>query len=108
MKLTSVGDVLAELDRNEVTLLLEMADGVDLRPVQVMMVQRRGQCELPEGSVLHFLHPASNPDGACPALLRTLRPFVTAAAIGLQDRPRGVYHVSCPGEKGTLWQISAL
>lgn len=109
MKLNTVGEVIAELDRNEVTLLLEMADGVDLKPVRATLLQRRGDCELPEGTVLLFHHPASNPDGvACPALLRALRPFVAAAAIGLQDGRKGAFHISCPGEKGTLWQVSAV
>jgi uncharacterized repeat protein (TIGR04076 family) len=106
MQFTSVGQVMAQLDRDEVTVLLELADGVDLQPVKAVMVERRGACPLEEGTCLRFGHPAATPEAAaCPALLRSLRPFVAAAALGIPSAEPGGYLVSCPGRKGTVWRV---
>jgi|GEM_PF-4314836 len=40
-------------------------------------------------------------------LLRALRPFLTAAAIGLPPGQDGTYLLSCPGRQGTVWRVEA-
>lgn|GEM_PF-5316582 len=107
MRLNSVEDIISELDRSEVTLLLELADAVDLRPVEAVMVEGSETCELEPGTRLLFRHPAATPrQAAYPALLRALRPYVTAAALGIpSEEPEG-YLVHCPGP--SVWRVSAL
>ena len=108
MKFTSVGGVFQELDRREAAELGKMMHGSDCRPVRAIQVEKRGGCDVADGAVLVFTRPDETPAAAvCPALLRALRPFVVAAALGIPSGESGGYRVSCPGRKGTTWQVEA-
>jgi len=110
MQLNSVEDIISELDRSEVTLLSELADAIDLRPVEAVMVEGSETCELEPGTRLVFPHPAATPKRpkVCPALLRALRPYVTAAALGIPSEDPEGYLVHCPGRKTSIWRVSAI
>jgi hypothetical protein len=103
----SVGQVLAELDLYDARLAAQLAEGGHVLPVRAVMVEKRGDCDLPLGAVLPFNHPAEALPDACPGLMCALRPFVIAAALGIPAVEPGGYLVSCPSKKGTVWQIQS-
>lgn len=107
MQFRSVGAVFAELDRREAIALSEALGAATPLPVAAVLVEKRGVCELAEGTVITFAHPAAAPeDGVCPALLRSLRPFLMAAALGIPSGEEQGYLVSCPSKRGTTWRVA--
>lgn len=112
MRVTSVADIISELDRSEVTLLLELTDAVDLLPVQAVMVEGEdAEAEdLRPGTRLLFRHPAATPEPkVSPRVLRALRPYVAAAAMGLPSEDPEGYLVTCTASpKSTVWRVSPL
>ncbi|MGE5675540.1 MAG: hypothetical protein ACM3XM_16960 [Mycobacterium leprae] len=103
----SVGQILQELDRFDTAPVARLVAGVSVRPVQATMVEKRGVCDLPQDTVLTFAHPGDYHPEICPGLMRTLRPFILAEALGVPSGEAEGYVVSCPGKKGTVWQIQA-
>jgi hypothetical protein len=104
-KLGSVGQVLLELDRCGAARAAQLAEGEPVRSVRAVMVEKRGECELPLGAVLTFAQPGEAVPGACPGLLCSLRPFVIAAALGVPSAETDGYLVSCPSKQGTVWRV---
>lgn len=107
MTVASVGQILQELDSQDIALLGHMLKGHFVRPVTARMVEQRGVCDLPGDSVLTFTHPLNDHRSICPGLLRALRPFLVAEALGIPSAHSDGYLVSCPGKKGTTWLIQA-
>lgn len=103
----SVGHILWELDRHDMVLIAQLAEGRAARPVTAQMVDKRGACDVPEDAVLTFTHPGEDHKDVCPGLLRALRPFVVARALGIPSAETDGYLVSCPSKKGTTWRVQA-
>ncbi|HWI61000.1 MAG TPA: hypothetical protein VNT75_04100 [Symbiobacteriaceae bacterium] len=94
------------MNRSERLPLAEVLVGAPLRPVRAVMVESRGVCEHVEGEVLVFDLPWSDAEApVCPGLLRALRPFLAAVALGIPAGQDGAYFVSCPSRKGTVWRV---
>jgi ADP-ribose pyrophosphatase YjhB (NUDIX family) len=105
MTFRSVGHILQELDTHDIEMAAKMTEGQTVRPVEALMVDKRGACDLPDDAVLTFTHPEDDHKGICPGLLRALRPFVLAEALGIPSAEADGYLVSCPGKKGTTWRV---
>lgn len=97
----SVGQVFLAFDR----LAAGLADAEPVRPVEAVMVEKRGECELELGAVLTFTQPGQELPGVCPGLLCALRPFVIAKALDVPTADADGYLVSCPSQKGTVWRV---
>lgn len=107
MATKSVGDILYQLDNHDISMVHQMAEGHSVRPVKAVRVEKRGACDVRDDIVLTFTHPGETHADICPGLLRALRPFVVAEALGISSAEADGYLVSCPGKKGTTWRIQA-
>lgn len=108
MQFRSVGTVMHVLNGTETAPLGDLLQVQSPRPTRAVMVEQRGACEHALGEVLTFSLPWESPaTPVCPGLLRALRPFLTAAAIGLPPGQDGAYLLSCPGRQGTVWKVEA-
>lgn len=85
---------------------MSVGRGVEV-PVEVVMVEKRGQCEYELGHTFEWKGWA--PPGMCGALIQSIMIPAIMCSLGAPswETDERVWLISCPSKKGTVWRLEA-
>ncbi len=80
----------------------------DLGKIQIMMVEKHGECRHNVGDKYLYESPYKRPDNVCFALLHVLDLYTWRVALGFPSwnaDDSNVYRIHCPDGTGTVWEM---
>jgi uncharacterized repeat protein (TIGR04076 family) len=79
-----------------------------LEPIEIRMVEKRGECKHDVGDTFTYENPYIRPQGVCPALLNVLDLYTWRVSLDFPSwnaNDRAVYRLHCPDATGTVGEM---